>query len=99
MPNDRVKIWTVADLVNDLAGLPPMAEVFISITADDGFVRSVRLKDATDQRSPIVVIECGHALTVSQYEVYEEQVARKRQQAMQMAHNMQQAEKMPPMAE
>lgn len=96
------KIVTVADLVANLAGLPPMMEIYLDADGLAMFLNGVEVQEQ-GERPPFLRLQ-GNVHPKPQpnvkfAETYEEQVTRKRNQALAMAHNSQEAQKMPPPVE
>lgn len=93
------KVTTVADLVNALAGLPPMMEVWAQFQDLYLFVNNVTVEKDDSIPAPVLVISSNTVPIRTEFtsESYDEELAKKRQQAMQMAHNSDEASKMPDM--
>lgn len=95
------EVCTVADLAGVLAGLPPMMPVFIDADGTSMYMNHAQVHDG-GKSPPFLRLLSSENPKRHEYdlnETYEERLAKQRQKAMQMAHNTQQASKMPPMVD
>lgn len=90
------KEMTVAELIGQLAALPPMMEVYAADEDDVKYLIRIEVRETTP---PYLLIITHHQplLVDGVNEDYDAQVARKRQQAMDMAARSEKESKMPTM--
>lgn len=101
MMRNNYIVCTVADLSAQVAGLPPMMNVFVDADGKSMYMNWSEVQEA-DGHSPFLRLICSEfpkrpPFADSLPKTYAQLVDEQRQRAMQMGHNQQEAQKMPSM--
>lgn len=101
------KVMTVSDLVQRLAGLPPMMEIFVDADGTPMFLNDTQIQrienDEKWNPAPFLRIICNpHPVKTEpliEDTTYEEKLARQRQRAMDMSAQIERETQMHPMVD
>lgn len=95
------KVTTVAALIEWLAGLPPMMDVWVQADGTSMYLNEVRVEEV-EGRNPFLCVYASESplrKLVPNTDSYEEALARQTQRAMEMTRRMDEARVMPPMVD
>lgn len=90
----------ISKLASELAGLPPMMEVYVNADGESMFIHELIVERGPDDtQPPFARLVCGVKPPVVEAPKLtpEEAEAMQRQRAMQLSHAIEQSQKMPPM--
>jgi len=99
--NGNFTAMTIAELVGKLAGLPPMMEIFVNADGTSMFVNDLEIERLSNEAPPYARLHCSvKAIQKAPPALSKEELeSMQKQNAMQLAHNLQEAEKMPGVVE